>query len=56
MVPGDICWVRGTVSQVTPHALLVTFQGPKGSAVTYALDPRGHIEPEGMEPEPAKPA
>ena len=44
MKPGDIVWVRGVVAQVTPHAVLVTFMGPGGAPIPYALNPEGPIQ------------
>jgi hypothetical protein len=55
MKPGDLVWVRAAVVQMTPRALLLSFQGPGGAPVIYAVDPNGVMLPYHKSPEPEEP-
>lgn len=44
---GEVVWVKGVVSKITPNAILVVFQGPGGAPMTVALSPKQTWESEG---------
>lgn len=56
MKGGDLIWVRAQVVQTTPNALLLSFTGPGGAPVTYAVSPDIATVPAHLpKPEPEEP-